>query len=176
MSNEPIPLWRGRPKLKVPTGKTQRMLVILGWVAVALSLAGTCLAIQHLPDTIPTHFNAAGAADGYGSKWTLLLLPGITCMLNLILGLVSLLPAWYYNYPVPITLDNAERQYRLANTFLSAISALLIGLLLLLNASIIYATFRRGINPVIILGVVFGFVAIMLIAGIGYTMKAMKMK
>ncbi len=27
------------------------------------------------PDTIPTHFNAEGIADGFGSKWTLLIMP-----------------------------------------------------------------------------------------------------
>ncbi len=27
------------------------------------------------PDTIPTHFNAEGFADDYGSKWTLFIMP-----------------------------------------------------------------------------------------------------
>ncbi len=30
-----------------------------------------------IPDTVPTHFDAEGVADGFGSKWTLIIMPVI---------------------------------------------------------------------------------------------------
>ena len=35
-----------------------------------LSLIGQLLVLPYLPDTVPTHWNAAGEIDGYGSKYT----------------------------------------------------------------------------------------------------------
>ena len=48
----------------------------------------------HMPDTVPTHWNAAGHVDAYGSKWiNLLLLPGVLLfMTGLTLALPKLSP------------------------------------------------------------------------------------
>ncbi len=33
-----------------------------------------------IPETIPTHFNAEGVADGFGSKWTLIFMPVVVAV------------------------------------------------------------------------------------------------
>lgn len=61
------------------------------WPLVLLSLVplGVLGALwANIPDTIPTHWNAKGEIDDYGSKWTLLIVP-LTSLL--MVTLVSLL-------------------------------------------------------------------------------------
>ena len=65
----------------------------------------------NLPDTIPTHFNAAGQPDGYGGKGTLWLLPATGMFMYLMMTIIEQFPQ-IYNFPVEITEENAERQYR----------------------------------------------------------------
>ncbi len=172
MPDEPIVLWKGRPMLEVPTSTGQRVLVIIAWIGVALSVAGTCLALQYLPETIPTHFTADGTANGYGSKMTMLMLPGVIFVLNLLFGFACRLPAYRINYPVKITLNNAEPQYRLMMTFIRVVVVLLTWMLVLLNALLIYATFHGQLNPVLSDCFVLPLGPILLVAMLVYTIKA----
>jgi uncharacterized membrane protein len=56
---------------------TRRSLVISFLIFIALTIYGFML-VRGMPDIVPTHWNAAGQVDGYGSKWiTPLLMPGI---------------------------------------------------------------------------------------------------
>lgn len=64
-----------------------------------------------LPDQIPMHFNAAGRADAWGGKESLLMLPVLTVVLYIILTVTGIFVE-YGNTPVRITAENAERQYR----------------------------------------------------------------
>ena len=54
-----------------------------------LSLIGQLLVLPYLPDTVPTHWNAAGEIDGYGSKYTNLFLSALPLLM---LGLFALTP------------------------------------------------------------------------------------
>ena len=54
-----------------------------------LSLIGQLLVLPYLPDTVPTHWNAAGEIDGYGSKYTNLFLAALPLLM---LGLFALTP------------------------------------------------------------------------------------
>jgi len=67
---------------------TRRSLVISIVIFIALSIY-SYLAVRGLPDIVPTHWNAAGKIDGYGSKWgAALIMPG--CLLFNILLLFVL--------------------------------------------------------------------------------------
>jgi len=172
----PFRLPKGRPKFAVPIDATQNACIIMAWIGVAISIAGSYLALQYLPETIPTHFGAAGVPDGHGSKMTILLLPGISLIMNFIFEFVFRLPACYYNYPVTITIENAERQYRLSKTFFSTMRVLTICLLVILNAVTIHATFRQQLNVVVMLGIIFPFVAVIFVGSLLYTVKARRLQ
>lgn len=66
-----------------------------------------------LPETIPTHFNAKGDADGFGRKATILMLPAVATVLFAGMTILNRYPH-VFNYPVKITEANALQQYSIA--------------------------------------------------------------
>jgi hypothetical protein len=63
------------------------------------------------------HFNLKGAVDGYGGKSSVLYLPLVAAGLYILLTILNHYPR-LYNYPVEITGENAQIQYRLATRFM----------------------------------------------------------
>jgi uncharacterized membrane protein len=72
-------------------------LAVLAWMTY-----GALYGPDHLPDRIPTHFDAAGKATGWGSPSLMLLLPVIGVGVYLLLTVVSRFPT-AFNYPVRST-------------------------------------------------------------------------
>ena len=115
-------------------------------IAVELAAAATLIfawgmAAQYyrdLPDTIATHFNFFGKADGYGSKKTIFVMPGIATIIAIILAFLSQIPH-QFNYLVTITEANAESQYRGGRMIL-----FVIGLLVALLAVLAVWTMAKG--------------------------------
>jgi len=68
---------------------TRRCLVICGLIILATAIYSAVIATR-LPDIVPTHWNAAGHVDKYGSKWTTVLL--MPCMMIGMTALMFLLP------------------------------------------------------------------------------------
>ena len=97
-----------------------------------------------LPATIPTHFNAAGEADGWGAKSMLWLLPGISVVLVLSMVLLQRVP-WIANTPIAIDESNAQRQYGLIVRLLSVLGLCVSAIfLLILVETIAVALGGRG--------------------------------
>jgi uncharacterized membrane protein len=61
-----------------------------------------------LPARIPTHFNAAGNPNGWGSPSSLLLLPALALAIYLLITVVSQFPSAFH-YPVLVTAGNRPR-------------------------------------------------------------------
>ncbi|MEZ5041004.1 MAG: DUF1648 domain-containing protein [Saprospiraceae bacterium] len=78
-----------------------------------------------LPDEIPTHFNAKGEANAWGSKMVLFFIPGICVFLFGMMHLISTLSPKSYNFPVKLTAENAKRQVDLARQFMQGLNALI---------------------------------------------------
>ena len=67
-----------------------RKCYIMGAALIALVLAATAVAYPHLPNTVPTHWDAHGNVNGWSAKWTLFTtVPG---MMATILLLFAALP------------------------------------------------------------------------------------
>ncbi len=94
-----------------------------------------------LPETIATHFDAAGKADGYGSKSTVFILPGIYLFIQLLMSVLVQTPE-LLNAPVRLTEENKERQLQLAKRFMLVLRIVL-GLVFL---GIDYAAYGFGEN------------------------------
>jgi len=102
-----------RPRLTLPWTKVEKWYE---WLAPVGLVAGKFMIVwawNSLPDRIPSHYNLAGEVDAYGDKSTLLILVGVMTILWLGLTVLSHYPH-ICNYPIEITRQNAERQYRLA--------------------------------------------------------------
>ncbi len=107
-----------RPKIN-PTLSTFDV-ILEGLAATALIVMFVYLfkAWPSLPDEVPTHFNAAGVPDDWGSKSSLLILPIVVLVMYAGLTILSRFPHTF-NFPVKITETNATRQYALAKSLLS---------------------------------------------------------
>ena len=70
-----------RPKIRPQKSVWDRALET---IAIGVLIYGVILVLQAwstLPDTIPTHFDASGNADGFGPKGMIWLLPSISVVL-----------------------------------------------------------------------------------------------
>lgn len=79
------------------------VLILLCWITWA-ALYGP----NRLPDRVPTHFDAAGSPNAWGSPSGMILLPAIAVGLYLLMSLVARFPG-AFNYPVRTTPQNIAR-------------------------------------------------------------------
>ena len=114
-----------RPKITLVPSTADKMVELLGWLILLALWGWTFTHFSDLPDTIPTHFNAAGEADGFGSKASIIGLPFIATLLFIGLTVLNRYPH-SFNYPSPVTQDNALRLYTLATRMLRNLKLVLV--------------------------------------------------
>lgn len=131
-----------RPKIKVDLDPIDSFIEVIGAMAACLLLALPLYHYQQLPDTIPTHFNLAGEADGFGAKMTIWMLP--------VVGIINYIFIWFiskyahiFNYPKKITADNAPKHYKLATKMLRWINVILVCFFCYLTYSVIQSSLQR---------------------------------
>ncbi len=101
-----------------PSTLWQRVLGTLSPVLLLGSIVFILIRFPHLPEQIPTHYNFAGEIDGYGGRFSLLLMPLIGLVMDASLVLVGRFPkSW--NTGVRVTLYNRVRVYRLVRDLLA---------------------------------------------------------
>lgn len=100
-----------QPKISVPKTQFDYMLIGVGLLGLLTMAIITIINFDQLPATIPTHFNASGEPDSYGDKSTLWFILLVAAALYFIILLINRAPH-LVNYSVPITPENAERQYQ----------------------------------------------------------------
>ena len=90
---------------------------------------------NQLPDIIATHFDFNGNPDGFGSKYTIWLLPVIITLVYILIYVLNRYPH-KFNYLTKITEQNAQKQYKLASRMMR---------ILLFNITILFAyiTFKE---------------------------------
>ena len=128
-----------RPKLKIQLSPTDKVFELLGWGALLALWVWTGTSYSSLPDTIPTHFNAAGEADGFGRKASIVGLPLIATLLYIGLTLLNRVPH-IFNFPTPVTPDNALRQYTNATRMIRYLKLILV----LVFAGISFQTIQQA--------------------------------
>lgn len=130
-----------RPKIKIHLDPIDKMIESIGLVALAVLVLLPIFNFNVLPDTLPTHFNAAGTADGFGDKNSIWVLPILGLVLYLGMGLLNRYPQ-IFNYPVKITPENAEGQYRLATRMMRIIKIIIV----IAFAYIVHASIRNALD------------------------------
>jgi uncharacterized membrane protein len=118
-----------------------------------------------LPQRIPTHFDAAGHANGWGSPSRLLLIPVVALALYLLLTVVAQFPK-AFNYPVKVTESNRAQLEGLALSLLACVKAEMLVFFVWIGLAMIQAARHpeTGLEPY----AVFVFLGILLAAIIGH--------
>ena len=128
-----------RPKLKIQLTSTDQIFELLGWGVLLALWVWTGTSYSSLPDTIPTHFNAAGEADGFGRKASIVSLPLIATLLYVGLTILNRVPH-IFNFPTPVTQDNALKQYTNATRMIRFLKLILV----LVFAGISFQTIQQA--------------------------------
>ena len=102
-------------------------LGILAWITYA-ALYGP----DRLPDRVPTHFDAAGNPNGYGSPAGMIILPIIAAGVYLLMTVVARFPS-AFNYPVRVTPANRPRLQQITLTMISWIKVEMVSLFAVLQ-------------------------------------------
>lgn len=131
-----------RPKLDIPRSGLDNIGDVVAGIGVLVLATLTAASWATLPDSVPTHFNAAGVADDWGSKNSLLLLPAVAVAMWAGLTVLARYPH-AFNYVRAITPENAARQYAMGRTFVIALKAEMVWLFVSIQWMTI-ATARTG--------------------------------
>ncbi len=100
-----------RPKIILQLTKADKVIEMIGYIILLIFWITIIVSYNNLPEQIPIHYNGIGEVDNYSKKSSIFLLPIIGTFLFIILTLISKNPE-NFNYPVEITEQNAESQYR----------------------------------------------------------------
>jgi uncharacterized membrane protein len=114
-----------RPRLNLELTQADQSVEIIAWLLIFAIWGLTILNYPNLPDTIPTHYNGAGVADGFGDKWMILTLPLLATVLFVGLTILNKFPH-IFNYPTEITADNALRQYTNATRLIRYLKVIIV--------------------------------------------------
>lgn len=114
-----------RPKLKIMLTTADMIFEFVGWILIVLVWGLTIKNYSYLPDTIPTHYNAVGQADGFGGKVNIFLVPLVATVLFIGLTIINKFPH-VFNYPTSITKDNALKQYTSATRLVRYLKCILV--------------------------------------------------
>jgi uncharacterized membrane protein len=134
-----------RPQIKVPF---ETVDVIVDGISITLLILMWCYCIinyMELPETIPTHFNAVGEPDSYGSKQTIWLIPIIATVLYIVMFILNKYPH-IHNYMVNITEENALKNYRFSTRTLRVVNFLCVLLMTYITYIIVESAFGKQFN------------------------------
>jgi uncharacterized membrane protein len=124
--------WK-RPKLKIPKTKSEWVWDCIGYLNFFGSIIFLIAVWNSLPDQVPAHFNIQGEVNRYGSKFELLILPGISLFILLFLQTFEKFPEMH-NYPERLNETNAAQFYLHSRKLLNQIK----NICLILFALIVY--------------------------------------
>ena len=133
---------REASKARYPPIGLENVGDVVAGIGVLVLVTLTAASWATLPDSVPTHFNAAGEVDDWGSKISLLLLPAVALVMWAGLTVLARYPH-IFNYVRAITPENAARQYAMGRTFVVLLKAEMVWLFVSLQWMII-TTARTG--------------------------------
>lgn len=134
-----------RPRIKLTPQPIDRLLDIGGFVLLCMLWVLAYFSYKDMPDTIATHFNGSGEADGYGSKIMLIIAPIVATLTFFLLFFINKVPH-LFNYPVTITEVNAPAYYELATRMIRVINLCM----LITFFAVCYTMIAGGGSPILI--------------------------
>ncbi|MER2029901.1 MAG: DUF1648 domain-containing protein [Solibacillus sp.] len=136
-----------RPKMEIPKTKSEWLMDIIGYIVLAFMVIVLFMNWRELPNEVPVHFDGSGNVDRWGSKWELLILPGIGIAMHFFLKIFEKFPETH-NYPARINESNAEVFYRNSRQTLNYMR----NILNILFAYIVYRTIAIALEEATTIG------------------------
>lgn len=102
-----------QPKIIIRPTTLDRLMDILSVLLLVSMWIYTFFQYSQLPEKIPIHFNLKNEVDGWGNRNSIFILPIISFFQTIGLIILNYFPHTF-NYPIQITEENAQKQYRLA--------------------------------------------------------------
>jgi len=154
-----------RPVLNLPLSSLDGFVEFASVAALLFLLVSTALYWSALPERVPTHFGLSGRPDAWGAKSSLLLLPIFAIVLYAGMTILGRFPH-IYNYPVQLTEENVERQYRIARTLIGWVKLEVVWTFALIQWETMRVVFGKaeGLDLWLIIGIV---TAPLVTAGVG---------
>jgi uncharacterized membrane protein len=128
-----------RPKLKLPLSRGDVLLEMLAISLLFICWVFAIYGFYILPDSIPVHFDMSGKVTRFGSKFNIFVMPLIATVLFIGMSILNKHPH-VFNYPYPITPENAEKQYRSASRLIRWLKFMMVALFLFIDIVIIQAS------------------------------------
>lgn len=148
-----------QPKIKMPKTRFEIAFDAIGIIFYILIVSYLAIHYNILPERVPSHFNALGEADRFGSKQTLLILPAISGGLWVLMTLLERYPH-VFNY-LNLRQDNIEAQYKNGRLMVNVLKNEIV----LLFGAITYLTVQLATGVASDLGGAFLPVSLMVIFG-----------
>ncbi|MGF1556688.1 DUF1648 domain-containing protein [Paucihalobacter sp.] len=169
-------MYSDRPKIKVPFETVDYIAELASIAILIIMWCYVFMEYQSLPDIIPTHFNAAGIADDYGSKNTLFIIPSVATGIYILLFILNLYPH-IHNYSVNITQENAHKNYKFSVRFLRIFNFFMCLMFGYITHNIVISTHfpEQGISPYF-LPILVGFCVALPVLAIYFQRKINKSK
>lgn len=161
-----------RPKLKIPKTKMEWLADGIGYLSLVSMFIILIMQWGALPEEIPAHFSANGEVDRWGSKWELLILPGIAIGLNIFLKILEKFPQ-VHNYPERLNESNVVAFYTNSRQAMNYMK----NIINLLFAYLVYNTISIALSGTDTLGWPFYCIMGLLFVVLGWKIvKSMKIK
>lgn len=106
-------MYEYRPEISLPKTTLQKIANGVGYGVFIIGVLYSIVSLATLPSDVPIHFNFAGEADGWGSKYVLLLLPFIGIVTVLALEALEKRPH-FHNYPHYMNEVNVRQFYEVS--------------------------------------------------------------
>lgn len=106
--------------MKLPRTKAQSIMEILCLVLILLQIILPLTLWRLMPDPLPTHYNAAGEVDGWGSRGTVFIMAGFSLFMYIVLSIVNRMDPRSWNIPFTVPWGREAAVYSAVKTTLVA--------------------------------------------------------
>ncbi len=130
-----------RPKRQMDKTILEKVMNIICYGVFVIAFIYLIGHLFQMPDRVATHVNFQGEIDGWGSKWTLLIMPAIAIPTMILMEFLERNPQMH-NYPSRFSIENAALFYENSRQTLNYVK----NSCLILFAYIMYEITRLGLG------------------------------
>lgn len=113
------------------------------WIISFISLAGTAIVLQFMPDSVPMHYDMAGNIDRWGSKYENLIFPIIILIMSLLWTFITR----YYDKKALKTADEKESAGAKSNAkVVSIVGSCMAAMFTVMQGFILYGSYTEAVS------------------------------